>query len=95
MAALAEAERTRFSRSFLSRPPVRERFRCYCRRCLVELDRLRHEHGLDLPPPGHVVFGHTHQPIPWGSDELTDAVDGHEVRFRSIPIRAGDLTAPV
>ena len=90
MAVLAQAERTRFSRSFISRPPVRERFRRYYRSCLVELDRLRREHGLDLPPPRHVVFGHTHQPIPWGSDELTDSVDGHEVR--SIPIRAGDLT---
>ena len=81
VAALAEAERTRFSRSFLSRPAVRERFRRYYRSCLVELERLRLEHGLDLPPPGHVVFGHTHQPIPWGSDELTDSVDGHAVRF--------------
>ena len=25
--------------------------------------------------------GHTHQPIAWGSDELTDSVDGHDVRF--------------
>jgi UDP-2,3-diacylglucosamine pyrophosphatase LpxH len=81
VAALAEAERTRFSRSFLSRPAVRERFRRYYRSCLVELDRLRADHGLDLPPPRHVVFGHTHQPIPWGSDELTDSVDGHEVRL--------------
>jgi UDP-2,3-diacylglucosamine pyrophosphatase LpxH len=81
VAALAEAEGTRFSRSFLSRPPVRERFRRYYRGCLVELDRLRWEHGVDLPPPRHVVFGHTHQPIPWGSDELTDTVDGHDVRF--------------
>jgi len=81
VSALAEAERTRFSRSFISRPPVRERFRRYYRSCLVELDRLRREHDLDLPPPRHVVFGHTHQPIPWGSDELTDSVDGHEVRF--------------
>jgi hypothetical protein len=81
VSALAEAERTRFSRSFLSRPPVRERFRRYYRSCLAELARLRSEHGLDLPPPRHVVFGHTHQPIPWGSHELADSVDGHEVLF--------------
>jgi hypothetical protein len=81
LTALAEAEQTRYSRSFLSRPPVRERFRRYYRSCLAELERLRREHGLDLPPPRHVVFGHTHQPIPWGSDELVDTVDGHAVRF--------------
>jgi hypothetical protein len=51
------------------------------RRSLAELRRLRHDHGLDLPAPRHVVFGHTHQPIPWGADELTDTIDGHEVRF--------------
>lgn len=79
--ALAAAQQTRYSRSFLSRPPVRERFRRYYRSCLAELDRLRREHGRDLPSPRHVVFGHTHQPIPWGSDELVDSVDGHEVRF--------------
>jgi hypothetical protein len=28
-----------------------------------------------------VVFGHTHQPIPWGADELVDDIDGHTVRF--------------
>jgi UDP-2,3-diacylglucosamine pyrophosphatase LpxH len=81
VAALASAEQTRFSREFLSRPDVRERFRRYYRGCRAELERLRREHGLDLPPPRHVVFGHTHQPIPWGSDELTDTVDGHEVRL--------------
>jgi UDP-2,3-diacylglucosamine pyrophosphatase LpxH len=81
LAALVEAGQTRFSRSFLSRPAVRERFRRYYRSCLVELDRLHREHGLSVPPPRHVVFGHTHQPIPWGSDELTDTVDGHPVRF--------------
>jgi len=81
VAALEEAGQTRFSRSFLSRPAVRERFRRYYRSCLSEIDRLRSEHGIDLPPPRHVVFGHTHQPIAWGSDELVDSVDGHEVRF--------------
>jgi UDP-2,3-diacylglucosamine pyrophosphatase LpxH len=79
--ALADAEHTRYSRSFLARPQVRERFRRYFRSSLAELERLRREHGHDLPTPRHVVFGHTHQPIPWGSDELSDTVDGRPVRF--------------
>jgi Calcineurin-like phosphoesterase len=81
LSGLAEVEQARYSRSFLARPPVRERFRRYYRSCLAELERLRREHGLDLPAPRHVVFGHTHQPIPWGSDELADTVDGQPVRF--------------
>jgi UDP-2,3-diacylglucosamine pyrophosphatase LpxH len=81
LASLEDEEQARFSRSFLARPSVRERFRSYYRSCLAELERLRREHGLDLPPPRQVVFGHTHQPIPWGSDELADTVDGHSVRF--------------
>ena len=81
LAALADAEQARFSRSFLARPAVKERFRRYYRSCLAELERLRRDHGLALPAPRHVVFGHTHQPIPWGSDELADSVDGHPVRF--------------
>ena len=74
-------EQTRYSREFLQRPAVRERFRGYYRASLRELERLRREHGLDLPAPTAVVFGHTHQPIPWGSDELVDTVDGRAVRF--------------
>jgi hypothetical protein len=81
VATLRGVERTRFSREFMTRPAVRERVRRYFRNSLAELARLRRDHGLDLPAPGHVVFGHTHQPIPWGADELTDTIDGHEVRF--------------
>jgi UDP-2,3-diacylglucosamine pyrophosphatase LpxH len=81
LAALGELEQTRFSREFLSRRAVRERFRRYYRSCLAELSDIRQEHGLDLPPPRHVVFGHTHQPIPWGSSELVDTVDEQQVRF--------------
>jgi len=74
-------EQTRYSREFLRRPDVRDRFRTYYRASLRELERLRREHGLDLPVPSSVIFGHTHQPIPWGSDELVDTVDGRSVRF--------------
>jgi hypothetical protein len=81
LGALRTTEQTRYSREFLRRPEVRERFRGYYRASLRELARLRAEYDLDLPAPGSVVFGHTHQPIPWGSDELVDTVDGGAVRF--------------
>jgi hypothetical protein len=42
---------------------------------------LSREHGIDLPVPTHVVFGHTHQPIPWGAGELVDVIDDRQVHF--------------
>jgi predicted phosphodiesterase len=79
--ALGSVEQTRFSREFLSRPAVRERFRRYYHECLGELARLRAEYAIHVPAPRFVVFGHTHQPIPWGSDEIVDTIEGHEVRL--------------
>jgi predicted phosphodiesterase len=81
LSLLGSLEHTRYSKAFLTRPSVRERFRQYFRYSLSEIDRLRAEHGLDIPRPAHVVFGHTHQPIPWDHEELVDEVDGAGVRF--------------
>jgi UDP-2,3-diacylglucosamine pyrophosphatase LpxH len=78
---LASHRRARYSRLFLSRPSVRDRFRRYFRHSLNELSQLSRDHGISVPTPSHVVFGHTHQPIPWGADELVDDIDGHSVRF--------------
>jgi len=78
---LASLERARYSREFLSRPRVRARFRKYYRYTIHEIERLRHHYGVDIPLPTHVVFGHTHQPIAWGAEELSDVVDGNPVSF--------------
>ncbi len=81
LSVLASLEHTRYSREFLTRPSVSERFRQYYRYSLAETERLRAEHGIEIPRPTHVVFGHTHQPIPWEAEELADVVDGHPVSF--------------
>ena len=81
LSVIESLEHTRYSREFLTRPSVRERFRQYYRYSLAETERLLAEHGVDIPPPTHVVFGHTHQPIPWEAEELVDVVDGHPVSF--------------
>jgi UDP-2,3-diacylglucosamine pyrophosphatase LpxH len=78
---LGGMEKTRYSKEFINRPSVRERFRNYFHASLNEIQRLQEEHGLDIPVPNHVIFGHTHQPIPWGSEELIDKVNGHDVRL--------------
>src|SRR5262249_43086181 len=81
LAWLASHPHARYSRLFLSRPSVRDRFRRYYRHSLNELSQLSSQHGIRVPAPSHVVFGHTHQPIPWGTDELVDDIDGHTVRL--------------
>jgi 3',5'-cyclic AMP phosphodiesterase CpdA len=81
LSVLASLEHTRYSREFLRRPSVRERFRQYYRYSLAEMERLRADHGIEIPRPNRVVFGHTHQPIPWDSEELADVVDGHPISF--------------
>ncbi|HXV61316.1 MAG TPA: hypothetical protein VEK15_11520 [Vicinamibacteria bacterium] len=81
LAMLEGLEQTRYSREFLMRPTVRERFRSYYRYSIREIDRLRHEYSIEIPRPTHFVFGHTHQPIPWDTHELVDIVDGQPVSF--------------
>lgn len=79
--ALATTEQARYSKLFMNHPHVRDRFRRYFRYTRNEIRQLSREHGIDLPQPSHVVFGHTHQPIPWAGDELIDTIDGQQVRF--------------
>jgi hypothetical protein len=74
-------EKARYSKQFIKRPSVRDRFRTYFHTSLNEIKRLHNEHSLNIPIPSHVIFGHTHQPIPWGSKELLDKVNGHDVRL--------------
>jgi UDP-2,3-diacylglucosamine pyrophosphatase LpxH len=81
LAAARRIEWARYSREFLKKDDVRDRFRRYYRASLAEIERLRREYGVSLPDPTSVVFGHTHQPIPWGSDELVHEVDGRTIRF--------------
>jgi hypothetical protein len=81
LSALAGHEHARYSRLFLSRPQVRDRFCRYFRYSLNEISQLSRDHGIDIPLPSDVVFGHTHQPIPWGARELVDEIDGRTVQF--------------
>lgn len=81
LGALASHPHARYSRLFLSEPSVRNRFRRYYQHSLNELAQLSRDQGLHVPPPSHVIFGHTHQPIAWGAGEIEDDIDGHTVSF--------------
>ena len=78
---IAGMEQARYSKQFLKRPSVRERFCSYYHTSLNEVQRLHKEHHLDIPVPTRVIFGHTHQPISWDSDELMTQVNGGVVQL--------------
>jgi hypothetical protein len=78
---IAGMEQARYSKEFLKRPAVRQRFCSYYHTSLNEVERLHREYGLDIPAPTHVIFGHTHQPISWHSDELMTQVNGRVVQL--------------
>jgi uncharacterized protein (DUF362 family)/predicted phosphodiesterase len=74
----------RFKEDFMKDEKDRERFRRFYRSSLRELDELRTEPtvGVCIPPPKIVIYGHTHTPISWGSDESNSiAVDGIKVKL--------------
>jgi hypothetical protein len=43
-----------------------ERFMNFYNASLFEIDNLNRQYGYAVPNPRFVIFGHTHQPIPWG-----------------------------
>ncbi len=78
---LSTMEQARYSRQFLKLPSVRERFRTYYRTSLNEISDCTISTVRTSPVPLNVIFGHTHQPIPWGSEELMTRVNGKVVRL--------------
>lgn len=62
---LKHAESTRFRTQFLKDPKVKERFIQYYKSTLYEIRELEAKYGVTIPTPSKVIFGHTHQPIPW------------------------------
>ena len=66
--ALGDIGDTRYSDEFIHRKDVLERFVRFFDASLLEIDRLNDKNpGLELDTPRSVLFGHTHQPIPWGA----------------------------
>jgi UDP-2,3-diacylglucosamine pyrophosphatase LpxH len=56
---------TRYDEEFIHTKEVQERFMNFYSSSLLEIGELNMEYGYDIPPPRYVIFGHTHQPIPW------------------------------
>ncbi len=68
MESIGTMETTRYNEEFIHKKDVQDRFRNFYNSSLIEINQLNVE-GFSIPAPWHVIFGHTHQPIPWGSKE--------------------------
>ncbi len=81
--AVRSSESSRYNTEFIKEDPVRERFRAFFERSVAEIGELNRDHGLEIPRPETVIFGHTHQPVPWGSREaaVLGTEDGKDVRL--------------
>ncbi|UCH95348.1 MAG: metallophosphoesterase [Candidatus Aminicenantes bacterium] len=65
--ALASVETMRYRIEFHEDPKVRERFKDFYNSTVYEIDEIKNKYRTDIPLPTRMIFGHTHQPIPWGS----------------------------
>jgi hypothetical protein len=56
----------RYDEKFIHRIDILERFRKFFDCSLLEIDAINSSGGPALSTPRYVIFGHTHEPIPWG-----------------------------
>ena len=81
---LRKYKSVRFKEDFMKDKKDQERFRRFYRSSLRELDGLNKVRKVDefILPPKIVIYGHTHTPISWGSNESNSvAVDGIKVKL--------------
>jgi len=64
---IGKTEQTRYSEEFIYKKDAKERFRRFYDSSLLEIGDINARTGLNVPAPWRVIFGHTHQPIPWKS----------------------------
>jgi len=62
---LSHMESSRYRIEFLEDPEVRERFKDFYSSTVYEISQIKDKYGIDIPLPTRMIFGHTHQPIPW------------------------------
>lgn len=65
--SLAQIGVTRYSDEFIHDEAVQERFLEYYAASVKEIEGNKTNYNYHVPIPRKVIFGHTHQPIPWGA----------------------------
>lgn len=62
---LRKYDPAKFNKEFVFQENVRERMKEYLRLTLLEIEKLNKNYGYNIPYPGKIIFGHTHEPIAW------------------------------
>jgi len=65
---LEKMKATRYSEEFVHTKDTLDRFRRFFDATLLEIDYINQQTQLAVSNPRYVIFGHTHEPIPWGDD---------------------------
>ncbi len=79
---MGSVEDARYDKEFMNKPDVQERFKRFYQRSCEEIKSLNVENKYDIPTPSVVIFGHTHQPFGWGSEDMHVSVpDGRTIRL--------------
>jgi hypothetical protein len=56
---------SRYSEEFIHKKEILERFKRFLDCSLLEIDLIKSGGVADIQAPRYVIFGHTHEPIPW------------------------------
>ena len=84
---LSKGKNTRYNKDFFDSPEVKERFNNFYRASLLEIERLNKLPNMKtrkIPKqPERVIFGHTHDPIPWEDKSLKHKVDNVDIYFHN------------
>lgn len=65
--SISKIEQTRYSEEFVYKEEVKERFKRFYASSLLEIADINSRTNLNIPAPWRIIFGHTHQPIPWNA----------------------------
>lgn len=76
----------RYDEEFIHKKEVQERFLNFYSSSLLEIEQLNSEYEYNIPTPRNVIFGHTHEPIPWGDPNAPKAKVSSDVGVRTITL---------
>lgn len=67
---LGKYKDTRYNREFMEKKEVQRRFADYFKASCREIRTINEKFDQAIPDPQTVIFGHTHDPVPWGASTL-------------------------
>lgn len=65
--SIQKIEKKRYNEEFIYKKDVKERFKRFYASSLLEIGDINLRTNLNIPTPWRIIFGHTHQPIPWNA----------------------------